>query len=203
MNATGLLDETFGADWLRIPLFYSRDAALRFELGTGTHAIDRMCSAIDRAWEIFRGSLGSAGDLQLILVIWGDSSEPQPEALSAIARRLDACGLPRLIQMTPRVREFGSVEDAAYALTYCVPVNDEQARRALWANIASDLGITPHLRETLFLASCARGILLHAYDDRGMDLIGSTVAAVRPIYQTFRAWLLNHDLPKMNGVFES
>jgi hypothetical protein len=53
----------------------------------------------------------------------------------------------------------------------------------------------------LYLASPSRGVLLHPYDDRGLDVVGTTTDSIRSAYEQFRDWLLRHDLEKMTRAF--
>lgn len=52
-----------------------------------------------------------------------------------------------------------------------------------------------------YLADLERGILLHVYDDRGMDVSALTAAPLLPFYERFDAWLLDSDRERMKAAF--
>ncbi len=51
------------------------------------------------------------------------------------------------------------------------------------------------------LVDFQRGILVHVYDDRGMDVISSDRHVLEPLYRDFQDQLLDHDRRRMAGVF--
>lgn len=196
------LTHVFGETWYKPPLFYSRAAALRFELARGSHAIDRMHSALVRASRIASAALGSANDLILAVVMYGDQSVPEGHQVNTAIRELGSCGLPGPEISDLRILEVNEASPEQFAYQLCVPIDAEHLDRVLWACIASELGVSPNVNARLFAASCARGRLMHIYDDRGMDVIGTTVDTLRPLYEEYNQWLLNHDRNAMKEVFE-
>jgi hypothetical protein len=73
----------------------------------------------------------------------------------------------------------------------------------LWANIASELGVTPkaHWLPRIFISDFERRLILFAYDDRGMDVIAMAREPLQPIYDQFGDWLLDHDRARMDTHF--
>jgi hypothetical protein len=52
----------------------------------------------------------------------------------------------------------------------------------------------------VYLFDLERGLLLHPYDDRGLDLAAVTLEALRPFYAEFNGWLLDFDRPRMDRM---
>jgi hypothetical protein len=46
-------------------------------------------------------------------------------------------------------------------------------------------------------------MILHMYDDRGLDIIAPQVDDLRPIYQTHKDWVLGFDSAAIAQMFES
>lgn len=196
------LDTTFGPAWSEPGLFYAYEPALRFELAIGAHPIDRFLSAYERAAAIASNVLSGADDLALAISFCADSERPGATALLRVCRGLRACGLPAPSRPAVRVRPGDqSVGDGLAVFEFAVTIGPEAIARVLWAAIGHDLGVRPTVSARLYLASLSRGVLLHPYDDRGMDLVGTSVAAIRPFYDRFRDWLLDRDQEKMTRLF--
>ena len=71
----------------------------------------------------------------------------------------------------------------------------------LWNAVVRELQIWPSSPDHSFLLHPTEAVLLHVYDDRGMDVIGSDAQTLRSIYETFDSWLLDYDRPRMQQVF--
>ena len=195
------LDTTFGTAWFAPPLFYKYETALRFELGSGQHPLDRFLSAYERAAAITSHLLGNADDLTLAIVFWTDTDKPCASELFRLWRALRTCGLPAPDRQSLgflRIKEHG---ESTGILRMTMTIGEEHIRRALWAAIAHDLGVQPNMPALIFLASISLGVLLHPYDDRGLDAVGTSVDSIRSAYEQFHDWLLTDDLARMIRTF--
>ena len=47
----------------------------------------------------------------------------------------------------------------------------------------------------------ARKVVVHPYDDRGMDVIGPDRDSLMPLYERLNGWLLDHDRNAMDAKF--
>ncbi|MTH64542.1 DUF3885 domain-containing protein, partial [Paracoccus shanxieyensis] len=52
-----------------------------------------------------------------------------------------------------------------------------------------------------YIIDRSRSVILHIYDDRGMDVAAGHPSALRPLYEKFNCWLLDHDREKMDLIF--
>jgi hypothetical protein len=60
--------------------------------------------------------------------------------------------------------------------------------------------VEPKAAVVSYLLDPDAAVLLHVYDDRGMDLTGLTAQSVAPFYGEFDRWLLDHDRDRMAVV---
>lgn len=201
------LDAMFGPLWSSPGVFYKYDAALRFELGIGSHSIDRMLSAFLRANTIATDLLGNADDLHLTAVRLADLGGLDAETHHRISCGLRDCGLPPMTEAVTRLRSLPdshslkSDRDVLWEMV--VPISREQMYRSLWSNVVCDFGIAPSVDLRFSIVSESRGLLLCAYDDRGMDIVGTSVEVLLPVFQKYTDWLLDYDMESMRKVFVS
>ena len=47
----------------------------------------------------------------------------------------------------------------------------------------------------------SRNIILHMYDDRGLDVIAPQIEDLRPVYEAHKTWVLDHDRGSINNLF--
>jgi hypothetical protein len=71
----------------------------------------------------------------------------------------------------------------------------------LWCSAGADLGIRPIAFVQTFLIDPSRQIMMHLYDDRGMDLTASNPETLRATYEAYDAWLLEYDRERMALLF--
>lgn len=71
----------------------------------------------------------------------------------------------------------------------------------LWCSAGGDLGIRPIAFVETFLIDPSRQIMMHLYDDRGMDLTASSPESLRATYEAYDAWLLDYDRERMALLF--
>ncbi len=71
----------------------------------------------------------------------------------------------------------------------------------LWTSIAEEMAISPHAPVMSWLIDFDTMIVLHVYDDRGMDVRALDRDSIAPLYQEFGAWLLEPERSRMAAVF--
>lgn len=194
------LHRVFGPDAFALPLFYAHAPALRLELSLHGHRLDQFAQAWDRGREIVDHVFGDARALVAVVSWFADGPLIRSRD---VFRSLRACGVRTA---RPRVcwREMYEDEwmDEPEIRTFVAfPCARDDLHRLLWGALAADLGIEPRLRAGLFVADPARGILVHPYDDRGMDVIGPNHALLAELYSRFRGYLLDYDRERMAGFF--
>ena len=173
------LQSVFGLSDFPDALFYRFDAALRFELGGETHSVNgrpiqRFLQAVTRAIAVAEAVFAKTSRITLLV-----SHYDRPKASAAKFRGITASGLVRddfsLISSTAQ-------NDDAYRAEFGEDLYRHQfvykgdARGILadllWLVVAKEMPIRPEVRWlSVYLVDLDRGICLHPYDDRGMDIV--------------------------------
>lgn len=55
------------------------------------------------------------------------------------------------------------------------------------------------VNDLAYFVDVEAGVLLFPYDTRGMDLVAADAATLRPAYQQYNDWLLDHDRSAMDA----
>jgi hypothetical protein len=204
------LAQTFGWDDFPQPLFYQCPFALRFELG-GNHEMGptRFLQAMDRARSVASMIFAETENLTVAVPFVGRrANTPVPARLR---RALKSTGFSGKIgagkRMEPRDEDDEMTDVACgYHRFLCAldtHNSPDQIAPFIWAAIANEMPIAPHFAcmSQNYIMDLGRGIVLHAYDDRGMDLIAISAELLRPCYEQFNEWLLDCDRVQMDTKF--
>lgn len=194
------LYEVFGERAFEAGLFYANEPALRFELSRGGSRVEQFTQAYDRAREIARFAFRDSASLAVVLAWFG---EGPPVRHMDVFRSLRACGvrMGRPRSCWTRWYEADEYDPAEQRILVAFRVDPSALDGLLWGALAVDLGIRPRLLARVYLADPGRGLLLHPYDDRGMDAIGPDRERLRELFARFRDCLLAYDLARMEAFF--
>jgi hypothetical protein len=67
----------------------------------------------------------------------------------------------------------------------------------------ADHAKTPSVSGLVYFLNPATAMIVHMYDDRGLDMIAATREALTPIYRTFSEWVLDFDRERIaKALFE-
>lgn len=199
-----------GPAWLRP--FDQSPYSLRFELGGDLSNLDdpvrRFTQAYDRARAI-AGSVFRSSQRLVAVVMW--TEEP-----SDLIGRPREPGLPSLASIgfdtsrpilswegLPPWMEGEDPESirclwAAFDLSACRSHQDI----LLWCSIADEMPVEPNAAVVSYLLDPDAAILLHVYDDRGMDLTGLSAQSVVTFHREFDRWLLDYDRDRMTAALD-
>lgn len=183
--------------------------ALRFELGGAS--LDNCTQSIPRFLQAHRRATSIADSLfreNCVAVIGWNGQWRLPcenlEAMDAF-EALRATGFDALPISAWQACPYSEADDEdvdtwvfqSYAISH-----DKAARDTLlWHSIAAELPIYPSAPITSFLLNPDTAIMVHAYDDRGLDLIADKPEHLLESYQLFADWLLDHDRTQMEELF--
>lgn len=198
------------ADWDR-PFFRPVAFYLRFELGGELSNTDepvlRFIRAFDRARAVADAVFRSSAAL---LAICGSPPEPweivgyDPPCLDGFAALQSLGFRVRTPAQTWKARHpFNIHDDEIGEFSWqAFDISGERALRdtLIWNCIAQEMAIGPKAPVGSFLVDFERGLLLHIYDDRGMDVFATDPRTVLPVYQEFNSWLLDYDRPRIDAV---
>ena len=65
----------------------------------------------------------------------------------------------------------------------------------------SDHAHTLSVSGRVYFLNPATAIIMHMYDDRGLDVIAATREALMPVYRTFNYWVLDYDRDRIAKAF--
>lgn len=197
----------FGCTELPHGLFYEFEVALRFELGgegvCSTRPIRRFVQAFERA-DAVAADLFARSSVWLLSSAFGEANLPKKhlKPFKAIGlSQSDFTDLGAVAQNeADHIEEFG--EDLYRHWAGTVLESPDLIREALWLSLGSELGIRPAANASLYFVDFENRIVLHPYDDRGMDVIAMHRDALSDLYWSRHSWLLEYDMARMKSVFE-
>lgn len=188
----------------RHALFYNYPGGLRFELSEGGHPLDQVLVAFRKATSICADIFDSD---DLILVHLQKIAPPSRYRLRSTLRELDLAGVK-----IPPTREiwlekdeedsWGESSDERYWINMAFELPLAKLQNLLWCALAGDFGqLHPNPHCLVYLLNIEKEIIIHPYDDRGMDIIGGKFSELKDLYKKYNCWLLGYDLEVMNATF--
>ena len=204
--------QPFGPNWQSD--FWNSPFRLRFRLDDGEYSgryITKFTRSYDRALKLARIVLPSDSIVGIIAAFSEPSKEMSAERLGwTTGTAFEHCANLGVSTEAPLAEWAGfwwpdeeNDPEAERWTQRAVSLTWEQADILLWNQIAQDLGITPRAPVLAKLVDMERGVCVHAYDDRGMDVISLTREPLEEPYSQCGNWLLDYDRSRMAAVFES
>lgn len=200
----------YGVSELPTPIFYHLPHALRFELGgDASWGVPRFLRGYQRAKAVADSLFAATPELGVLIATTDEAKLGREHG--AKLKALQACGFD-----TKALKSIGSIaqNDAGYIAEYGqdlfehwlaseAPLPSRSVLEPLlWSAVACEMPIKPSARGlNLYLADPVRKVVLHVYDDRGMDIAAVDREALRPIYERFSDWLLDYDRERMDAAF--
>ena len=201
------IETVFGCTELPHGLFYEFEAALRFELGgedvSTKRPIKRFIQAFERA-DAVAAELFARSSVWLLSSTFGDASPPKkhlkPFKTIGLSRSVFADFGAVAQNDADHIEEFGEDRYRHWAGTLLG--DPDLIKEALWLALGSELGIRPAANASLYFVDFENQIVLHPYDDRGMDVIATRREPLSDLYRSRHSWLLEYDMARMRTVFE-
>lgn len=163
--------------------------------------IRRFIQAFDRADRIATALFTESGEVWALVSTDGDES-PRKKRLKPFKR----CGLRKpdfdYLGATPQNDEdhIAEFETDLYRHWDAVRLNEPiMIREILWLALGAELGIRPAMRASVYLVGFENAVILHPYDDRGMDIISMNKDELSGLYRDFNSYLSEHDMPRMTA----
>jgi len=191
------------------PFDIEGDFALRVELGCDLPMGPmRFLRAMDRARQVADATFHGASRLTVAAEYFAHTKRHSTPArafktLSKLGFRGSFDPPRRLVPQNDGDREREAEGRVSYVRCADFPNDSEQIGLLLWMAVANEMPIKPQLSwlSRTYMFDMERGVALHVYDDRGMDLMATSKAALLPIYTQFNEWLLDYDRPWMEPMF--
>jgi hypothetical protein len=216
MQLPEYISTTFPGLRLTPPLFYNWPIGIRFELGTDQEGRTYDEVVLNRASILYEAAFGPS-DLGFIV-----SGQMQHTSIRRGGVRMrhgrhrTHCG--NVFQLS-KTYSLGLGGPAGRERLITDEDNDTRQTTTLrWAEIAPRrIGYKPilqakanddyHLRQPrtddrVYFVNRTRNIILHMYDDRGLDLIARHRGDLQAIYDAYKSWALDYDRERIERVFE-
>lgn len=200
------IEEQFGEKALDFALFYNHERSLRFELSHSSFYIEMFLQAYNRAKSLIDFIFQDTDTVSVCLTFNGAGGYL---AHLSIFRSLKDCqiDIPKEHFAWQKCdREYYELYNEEYITTrtfICFNLVKTEISKFLWGTLANELGICPRSRCALYLFDFEIGILVHPYDDRGMDIIGTNRELLKETYVKFNEWLIDSDRKQMKAYFDS
>jgi hypothetical protein len=216
MQLPEYISTTFPELQLTPPLFYNWPIGIRFELGTNQEGMTYDEVVLYRASILYEAAFGPS-DLGFIV-----SGQMQHTSIRRGGLRIRR-GRPR--SLCGNVFQFSkrhALGLSGPAGRQCLITDEDEDTRETttlrWAEIAprrigyklilqAKANDDYHLRrlrtdDRVYFVNRTRNIILHMYDDRGLDLIASHRSDLQAIYDAHKSWVLDYDRERIEKVFE-
>ena len=182
----------FGRSAFGDGLLYSDPTAIRFELAVGRTRIERFDSALARSWTVISDLFNGRSEIGICLSYYGRSF------LSVLSYFRDLHDCEVSIPSDYYTDQEQPEDDDNLSLTRIFfEAELDTVYRLLWAKVARELGIEPSLPFGLYIFDLSLGVLVHPYDDRGMDVLGPNQDTLKLTYSEHNEWLLDYDMELM------
>ncbi len=211
MQLPEYMTTTFPGLSLSPDLFHRWTVGLRFELNTTSWPAINWESVLDRASTLYE-AVFRPGDVGFIVSSHDFEFEPKGRSIGkmpkfrnsvfALSRKHSLC-----LHGVAGRRRFTSYRDqtsqiiATLRWTEISPRNigyKEILRAVMHRDFPSR---RPRTDDYVYFVNRTRNIILHMYDDRGLDLVALRIDDLRPVYDKHEAWILDHDRKQIDEIF--
>lgn len=190
------LQQVFGVEHLKKPLFYNWSSSLRFELADNGTYTERFYQALNRAISIFRALFADNREIYVVLNFYKEKRSYNAKPYKSLIK----CGfqLPTHIEHSIILSRDYDENDPLYKYQYVFKTNgyDTNIYAILWAIISYDIGIEPTAEVIAYSIDFDKKVIFHAYDDRGLDVVSLSIETIRPLYEQFTIGYWNTILQK-------
>lgn len=200
MNHRASIEKVFSEKAFSRPLFYENPGGLRFELSEGGHFLNQFLTAHRKALEICKEVFPVEGELTVCLSKYVFESSTKFDYKPAVQ------GLRESGIKIPRERSGwftqGKIEADSDAIFLAFNSPIQLLPNLLWGALSADYpAIQPSPMCNVFLINLKRGVMVHPYDDRGMDVVGPNSELLKYLYRCYNSYLLDYDRQAMRETF--
>lgn len=195
------LSENFPGLILNAPLFYRWPIGLRFDLGGRATAPQEVEEVMRRSTALFEAVFSLEDSCIVVSQDWPcDDKVSHLSALFDFSRNYSA-RLERP-QGCVEVQEAEEPEIGPHTLTWVEqPARTFRYDLILGGIANADHARTPAVKGRVYFVNPRTNVIMHMYDDRGLDLIAKTKDALYSLYHDFNAWILEYDRARIERTF--
>ncbi len=190
------------------PLFYQYPIGLRFELSAGESVLEQFLTALRKAKEICNEVFANTENITVCLRVYTWHEHNQFSYRDTL-QKLKTAGviIPKQheIWLEPlNSQDWFDNTVPMWWLNLAFELPKKQLQNLLWCALARDFtAIQPNPGCLIYLFNLPSDLMVWAYDDRGMDVVGANKQALGALYQKFFSYLLEYDRAKMDANFAS
>ena len=185
--------ETFARSAFDHNLFANNETAIRFELALGDTRIERFDTALHRASTVAKDVFQHSERLCVCLMYYGESFVEAKSSFRSLKDCEVTINRPYAIDRQQIDDDFGGETQTRIFFESDLG----SVYRMIWGTVARELGVRPCLGFNLYIFDPDLRILMHPYDDRGMDILGPNRERMSEIYAKYRDWLLDYNIAEM------
>ncbi|MGA3344492.1 MAG: DUF3885 domain-containing protein [Terracidiphilus sp.] len=176
----------FGGD-----LFEQWPVGIRFEIGI---------EQVDRAAQLFNFAFSKARACVLVSQDWTDDGNPAQRYTPFFKTP----GIFRTEATQFQTVEVSPFEETGYRLTWtCALLQDFDAARMFQAIANREQPGFPKISSGVYVIDPSARIIMHMYDDRGLDVIATELPTLRSMFERFSEWILENCRHKVEFRFGS
>lgn len=201
MSFRAMIYRLTGARSYRHALFYQFPGGLRFKLSEGGSPLDQVLTGLRKSTVICNDIFSPGEPVLVHLQTFVQSSRFE---LRRVLRALSVAGVA-LPEDHDVWCDNQDDDDSAGIWVHCAfEASSAKMPNLLWCALVSDFNcLHPSPRCRVYLIHPKSGVLVHPYDDRGMDVICLQSSVLAPLYQKHNEWLLDHDRDVMDATFNT
>lgn len=195
--------ELLGLNSLKHPIFYNCHYGIRFEIGVGdvynkdmTPRKEYVENALIRAMTIYNKGIKSPAIL--MWEVYPQSEEDKSNFNILFSRKI--------IPISPQ-EEFSLYMDIdndiveQTRLYWDIKKSKVPMEKVFREIILGDLGGSEEFISSIYLFDIENHVMLHLYDDRGLDIVGYDKNTLIPIYQELNKWILDYYRKQIDKIF--
>lgn len=187
------------------PLFYNCQYGIRFEIGVGDVYDEGMTprkayveNALSRAMTIYNS--GVKNPALLMCEIYPESEKDKKNFEILFSRKV----IPILPQ-----EEYSHIIDIddniikQTQLFWDLKKSKIPVEKLFREIILGDIGGSKEFISSIYLFDIENHVVLHPYDDRGLDIVAYDKNTLTPIYNKLYKWILDYDRIQVDKIFAS
>ncbi len=176
-----------GTGTYRHALCHSVPNGLRFALSEGGSQLDQVLTALRKATDICTDIFGGQAAMLVHLQM---PAPPTPFALRGAIRELRMTGIGFSQEWETWITEDSGDDGHWVNCAFEAPTSKLQS--LLWCALVTDFGaLRPNPHCLVYLIDKTREIIVHPYDDRGMDVVCREPSRLADLREKHGQWLLD------------
>jgi Domain of unknown function (DUF3885) len=188
LDLAGYLSKKFPSLALGGGLFYRWPVGIRFELGLETFR--------ERAPKLYEAVFAPEDVCVIISQDWPENISPPARQryfqVFSLPGAFDSNHPVGLQSVEVTTEEAGEQETVTLQWGQ-LPARGFQYGSVLEGIANADHSQTPSVSGRVYFLNPATAMIVHIYDDRGLDIIAATREALMPVYRIFNDWVLDSD----------